>query len=76
MLSRRFQWWILTYDPVKFAAFVALRPALGTLVLACAVLAEVFSGLGCDVGEELHLHSAQWLPCKERRGKYRYRPKS
>ena len=61
---------------MKLAAFVALRPSLGILVLACAVLAEVFGGLGGDVGEELHLHSAQWLPCKERRGKYRYRLKS
>ena len=61
---------------MEFAAFVALRSALGILVLACAVLAEVFGGLWGDVGEELHLHSAQWLPCSIQRGKYRYRLKA
>ena len=43
---------------MEFAAFVALRSALGVLVLACAVLAEVFGGFGGDVGEELYLYAA------------------
>lgn len=53
--NRRF----LTYNSVKFAAFVALRPSLGILVLASAVLAKIFCGFGSDVGEELHLDSPQ-----------------
>lgn len=57
--GRRF----LTYNPVKFAAFVALRPSLRILVLACAVLTKILGRFWGDVGEELHLHSAQWLPC-------------
>lgn len=51
-----------TYDPVKFAAFITLRPSLRILILARAVLAKVFCRFRCDVGEELHLHSAQRLP--------------
>ena len=50
--------WILTYNAVELAPFVALRSALGILVLACAVLAEVFGGLGGGVGEELYFHAA------------------
>ena len=69
MLSRRFDWWISTYDPVEFAAFVTLRPTLRVLVLTSTVLAKVFGSLRSDVGEELHLHSAQWLPCKHQRDK-------
>ena len=76
MLSRSFNGWVSTYNPVEFAAFVALRPSLRVLVLACAVLAKVLGGLGGDVGEELHLHSAQWLSCKDWSDKYRYSLKS
>lgn len=64
--TRRF----LTYNSVKLAAFVALRPSLRILILACAILAKIFSSLRCDVGEELHLHSAQRLPCTDQRSKY------
>lgn len=53
---------------MKLAAFVALRPSLGIFVLAGAILAKVFCGFGCYVGEELHLHSTQWLACKYQRG--------
>lgn len=63
----------LSDNPVKFAAFVALRSSLRVFVLTCAVLAKIFRGFGCDVGEELHLHSTQWLPCKYQRGKYNCR---
>lgn len=58
-----------TYDAMEFAAFVPLRPSLGIFVLACAILTKVFGGPWCDVGEELHLHSTQWLPCRYQRGK-------
>lgn len=58
---------------MKLAAFVALRPSLRVFVLAGAILAEIFSGFGRDVGEEFHLHSAQWLPCHYQRGKYNRR---
>lgn len=54
---------------MKFAAFVTLRPSLRVLVLTSTVLAKVFGSLRSDVGEELHLHSAQWLPCKHQRDK-------
>ena len=43
---------------MEFAAFVALRPALGILVLAGAVLAEVFGGFGGGVGEEFDFYAA------------------
>ena len=50
--------WVPTYDPVEFTPFVALRPALGILVLAGAVLAEVFGGFGGGGGEELDFYAA------------------
>ena len=57
----------MTYNAMKFAAFVALRPSLGIFVLACAILAKILCRLWSDVGKELHLDSTQWLPCKYKR---------
>ena len=44
---------------MEFGALVALRPPLSILRLARAELAEILSGLGSDVGEQLHLDSTQ-----------------
>ena len=44
---------------MELATFVSLRVSLGVFSLAGAVLTKVFGSFGRDVGEELHLHTAQ-----------------
>lgn len=59
--------WLVAYDAVELAPFVALRKAPRILGLASAVLAEILCGAGDDVGEELNLDAAERFTWNKRR---------
>lgn len=56
----------LTNDSVEFTPFVPLRIPLGVFGLSGAILAEVFGGFGCYIGEKFHFYSAERFACIQR----------
>jgi len=52
---------IVTYNPVKFASFVALWLSLGVFTFAGTELSEILSSSWGDVGKKFHFDSTQRL---------------
>ena len=51
-----------TYDSVKLAVLVTLRPSEVVLRLTRTELAKVLGGLGYDISKELELHASERFP--------------